>query len=168
MSDFYKRFLTEDLRAAGTGSGRALFLGAFGKHPGWDDHIEDIGLESEGLIAAKRLLYVQGIGGQIDSGAWEKLDPSHQLAAFKHLFLWIRGGQFLLGRLWSSSDGKGRTRYPMIVAAHVAGARLTASAELIFPRLEEIETACVLSRSASDVRQAVDRARAELRFEVDR
>src|SRR5829696_1482307 len=167
MSDFYKRFLTEDLRAAGQTNGRPVFLGAFGKHPGWDDHVEDIGLESEGLIAAKRLLYVQGIGGQIDSGAWEKIDPAHQVDAFKHLFLWLRGGQMLLGRLWSSSDGKGRTRYPMIVAAHVGGSRLSWTAEHVFPRLEEVEAACVLTRSADEVRQTLSRVRSQLRVEFE-
>jgi len=47
-----------------------VFVAAFGKHPAWDDHIDDIGLDMDTLIAAKRILYVQGIGGNIDSGSW--------------------------------------------------------------------------------------------------
>jgi hypothetical protein len=53
---------------------------------------------------------VNGIGGQIDSGAWEKLEPAQQLPDFNHIFVWQRSGQILVGRLWSSSDGKGGTR----------------------------------------------------------
>ena len=56
MSDFYKKFLLEDVRKLGTSSARQIFLGAFGKHPGWDDHVEDLGLETESLIYAKTLL----------------------------------------------------------------------------------------------------------------
>ena len=85
MSDFYKRFLMEEVPKATPGTNKQIFLGAFGKHPGWDDHIEDLGLETASLVQAKTLFYVQGIGGEIDAGAWEKLDDSQRLAAFKHV-----------------------------------------------------------------------------------
>ena len=85
MSDFYKRFLMEDVPRATPGTTKQVFLGAFGKHPGWDDHVEDLGLETGSLVEAKKLFYVQGIGGEIDAGAWEKLDDSQRLPAFKHL-----------------------------------------------------------------------------------
>src|SRR5260370_12574366 len=75
MSDFYKKFLLEDVRKLGTSSARQIFLGAFGKHPGWDDHVEDLGLETESLIYAKTLLYVQGIGAQIHSRTSRKMQP---------------------------------------------------------------------------------------------
>jgi hypothetical protein len=166
MSDFYKKFLLEDVRKLGTSSARQIFLGAFGKHPGWDDHVEDLGLETESLIYAKTLLYVQGIGGQIDAGAWEKLDAGQQIPAFAHLFLWQRAGQFLIGRMWSSSDGKGRTRYPMVVCAHGAGVPLPWALNLVLPRLQEIEQACLLTKSAADVRAILDRFRNELRSMV--
>jgi len=41
-----------------------LYLGAFGKHPGWDDHIEDIGIDTDCLINIKRMMYFQGIEGK--------------------------------------------------------------------------------------------------------
>src|SRR5258705_3476695 len=87
MSEFYRRFLAEDVRKMGAPSGRQVFLAAFGKHPGWDDHVEDLGLDSESLIFAKTLLYVQGIGGQIDSGGLGKSDFSPQMFAVKYDFL---------------------------------------------------------------------------------
>ena len=98
MSDFFKKFLVEDLRRFGSG-GCQVALAAFGKHPGWDDHVEDLGLETESLNIAKTVLYINGIGGQIDSGEWDKLDAAQQLPAFNHLFLWLRGSQFLIGRM---------------------------------------------------------------------
>ncbi len=90
MSDFTKKFLLEDPRRLSP-TGRFVALAAFGKHPGWDDHIEptpsgitpaDLGLETESLNLAKTVLYINGIGGQIDSGAWEKLDSAQHLPAW--------------------------------------------------------------------------------------
>jgi len=159
MSEFYRRFLSEDVRKMGAPGGRQIFLAAFGKHPGWDDHVEDLGLESDSLVFAKTLLYVQGIGGQIDSGAWEKLDATQQLPAFKHAFLWQRGSQVIVGRMWSSSDGKGRKRYPMIVCAHCAGIPIEAVLAQVLPRLEQIEQRCLSTNAASDVRATLDRHR---------
>lgn len=162
MSDFVKKFLVEDPRRFGSG-GRYIGLAAFGKHPGWDDHVEDLGLETESLIIAKTLFYVNGIGGQIDSGAWEKLDASQQLSAFKHLFLWQRSGQFLIGRLWSSSDGKGRKRYPMVVCTHFVGVTLGWALKQALPALAELEEALVRTNSAEEVRALLNRKRTALR-----
>jgi formylglycine-generating enzyme required for sulfatase activity len=165
MSDFFKKFLLEDPRRLSP-TGRYVALAAFGKHPGWDDHVEDLGLETESLNFAKTVLYVNGIGGQIDSGAWEKLEPAQQLPAFNHLFLWQRSGQILLGRLWSSSDGKGRTRYPMVVCAHFVGVPLGWALKQALPALAELEEGCVKTTSAADVRALLARKRAALREAV--
>jgi formylglycine-generating enzyme required for sulfatase activity len=163
MGDFYKRFLLEDVPRPVPGANKQIFLGAFGKHPGWDDHIEDLGLETYSLVEAKKLFYVQGIGGEIDSGAWEKLDEAQRLPAFKHVFVWQRPGQYLIGRLWSSSDGKGRTRYPMVVCAHCTGVSLAWALDHVLPRLEQIEQDCVTTQSADDVRSILNQHRADLR-----
>jgi len=162
MSDFFKKFLIEDARRFAPG-GRYAGLAAFGKHPGWDDHVEDLGLETESLILAKTLFYVNGIGGQIDSGAWEKLDPAQQLPAFKHVFLWQRSGQFLIGRLWSSSDGKGRKRYPMVVCLHFIGVTLGWALKQALAALAELEEALLRTNSAEEVRGILNRKRAALR-----
>jgi hypothetical protein len=163
MSQFFKKFLIEEGTRLNPEAGQYLALGAFGKHPGWDDHIEDLGLETETLTLAKRILYVQGVGGQIDTGAWEKLEQSQRLEEFNHIFVWQRSGQFLLGRLWSSSDGKGRTRYPMVLCVHCIGASLRWGLEYILPRLLELEQACKDTSSAATVRSLMDTARARLR-----
>lgn len=165
MSDFLKKFLLDDPRHSRTG-GRGVALAAFGKHPGWDDHVEDLGLETESLNFAKTVLYVSGIGGQIDSGAWEKLEPAQQLPGFKHIFLWQRSGQMLIGRMWSSSDGKGRKRYPLVVCLHFIGVTLGWALKQALPVLAELENECLSTTSAEDVRALLARKRAALRAAI--
>ena len=162
MSDFVKKFLIEDPRRLSP-NGRYVALAAFGKHPGWDDHVEDLGLETESLNLAKTIFYVNGIGGQIDSGAWEKLDAAQLLPAFKHVFVWQRSGQILVGRLWSSSDGKGRKRYPMVVCVHFTGVTLGWALKQALPTLAELEEGCLKATTAEEVRTLLSRKRAALR-----
>lgn len=38
-----------------------LFLAVFGKHPGWDDHIDDLGIETKRLAEVKRVMYFECI-----------------------------------------------------------------------------------------------------------
>jgi hypothetical protein len=159
-------FLSNIMSKLGGGrGGRAPFinLGAFGKHPGWDDHIDDLGLESPQLINAKRIFYVQGMSGNIDSGAWDHLSEDDQLKQFRHVFAWRIGDDLIIGRLWSSSDGKGRKRYPMIVAAHCGGLPMPWAFAHILPMLEKVEAQCLAATTASTVRSLVDRSREELR-----
>jgi hypothetical protein len=92
-------------------------LSIFGKHPGWDDHMPGVGLEQPSAAAFKQALYLEGIGGLIDSGAWEKLQAGSRLAGFDHQFLVLDGEQALMGQLWSSRDGKGRSSYPLVAVA---------------------------------------------------
>lgn len=138
-----------------SGNKRRVYVAAFGKHPGWDDHVEDLGLETDLLVRIKRVLYAEGMGGNIDLGAWDKLEESKRLPAFKHVFYWRTNEGMLLGRLWSSTDGKGRSRYPMIVCAMVTGANLSWAIENIFPRLVTVEEACKATKEAQGVRDAL-------------
>ncbi len=147
----------------GAPSAPEVHLAAFGKHPGWDDHIEDLGLETHRLVAAKRVLYTQGLAGNIDSGAWERLGDEERLEGFHHLFLWHSAYDLVLGHMWSSSDGKGRTRYPMVVCAQVSGTPLDWAFRHVLPLLEMIEARCVATASAAAVRGVLDDGRRMLR-----
>ena len=138
-------------------------VAAFGKHPAWDDHIDDIGLDTDTLITAKRILYVQGIGGNIDSGSWSKLENNQQIENFNHVFVWYMGRNIIVGRLWSSRDGKGRTSYPMIVCVQCCQLSLKWIFENIVPGLEKIESACTETTSADDVRTIMENAQKEFR-----
>ena len=163
MGSFLDKLLGKVLRRPDPQPTARIFLGAFGKHPGWDDHIEDLGLDSDRLVAVKRILYVQGIAGNINSGAWEKLDPGERLDGFNHLFLWRTPRDVVVGRMWSSRDGKGRARYPMVVCAHCVGLPLDWTLQRVLPTLEDLERRCVATESAADVRAAMANARLDLR-----
>jgi hypothetical protein len=146
----------------------AVHLAAFGKHPGWNDHIDDQGLDTDQLINAKRLLYVQGISQNIDAGAWDKLDPQDPAAAvaaitrldlFCHEFLWhvphSDGLVLLAGRLWSSSDGKGRSKYPMVLCSQATGLSDGFAARVVLPFLAQVHEQCVAATTAESVRQTI-------------
>src|SRR5437762_12928007 len=90
MKDLFKRMANTSVPSQKTSAGSRVILAAFGKHPGWDDHIPGIGVDTETLARVKQALYVSGIGGQIDSGAWERLEPEKRLEGLDHTFLWLR------------------------------------------------------------------------------
>ena len=148
--------------------GRTLrvHVAAFGKHPGWDDHIEEIGLDCDALVRAKRVLYSDGIAGNIDSGSWEKLADEQRLPTFAHHWYWKLGQDLVVGRMWSSRDGKGRTKYPMVVCAMIDGASPAWAIERIHRRLAAIEESCVGTQSAELVRLAIGEARRALEDEA--
>lgn len=157
MTEFERKFLAEDLRRRPPHDGPLLHLGAFGKHPGWDDHIEadtrvpDLGLNTVSLSLAKTILYAQGIAGQVESGHWERLEPEQRLDTFGHVFVWQRHQQLLFGRMWSSTDGKGRSKYPMVVAAHGVGVPLEWVVEVGLRHLERLQQTCRAATTALDV-----------------
>jgi hypothetical protein len=163
MSRFLKKFLRENEGIFSRKTKPAIYLGAYGKHPGWDDHIDDIGLETESLLLAKQVLYVDGIGGQIDSGEWDKLHENQRLPEFKHVILWKRGNAFLLGRIWSSRDGKNRSKYPMVACTHCVSVPLPWGLTNVLPALEEVERLCKGTSSPEEVREIIRRTLATFR-----
>ncbi|HEY7115710.1 MAG TPA: hypothetical protein VH475_03935 [Tepidisphaeraceae bacterium] len=154
MASFLRNLISR-LGPAKPPPARRVLLAAFGKHPGWDDHVE-IGLESERLAEVRRILYVEGVGGNVESGAWERLEPNQRLSQFKHTFVWRRpDGGVQLGRLWSSRDGKGRSRYPMVVCADCTGLPLQWTVEQVLPVLADVEAACARTADAPVVSQVI-------------
>lgn len=139
-----------------------VHVGAFGKHPGWDDHIEDLGIETDRLVQVRRALYSEGIAGNIDAGAWEKLDEDKRLPVFDHIFYWRERDQLVIGRFWSSRDGKGRTKYPMAVCVHAPGAPDEWLFDVVVPRLGAVRDACIAAPNAEGVRAVLERWKASL------
>jgi len=136
-------------------------LAAFGKHPGWNDHIPPIGVETETLAYVYQTLYENGIRGQIDAGAWEKLEPGKREEGFDHTFLWLLGGHGVLGRLWSSSDRGGRSKYPMVLCVE---SNFTAPGFVLAELMVELERA----RGACKATASEDQVKAECRAAGDR
>ncbi len=157
----------------------ALYLSAFGKHPGWNDHLDDQGLDTDALVTAKRLLYIQGISQNIDAGTWEKLEPQAagaplaaitSLELFRHNFLWHMPDSgtpaLLAGRLWSSSDGKGRAKYPMVLCAQLTEMPDLFAAKVVLPFLAQVHEQCAAATTAEGVRQIIGAQRDALRARI--
>ncbi len=163
---FLRRFVSK-LAAPAPVQPPQVFLAAFGKHPAWDDHMPDhLGLETNALIEFKQLLY-GGIRGNIENGAWDKLrKEEHPPIPFGHAFLWRTPTVLIAGRLWQSSDGKGRDAYPMIVAAECSGLGGLRVAETCFAEARELQTQLAAIDSPEDVQTAMDKARTQLRQRI--
>ena len=162
MTGFFTKFKSRG--RPGTESGEPhLVLAAFGKHPGWDDHMPGIGVETDTLAYVKQTLYVGGIGRQIDSGAWEKLEPEKRAEGFDHVFLWQRGSELLLGQIWSSTDRKGRAKYPMILCVDSEGVSPQFLMEQVNAELEQLRTTCKSVTTAEQVAAACQTSQQRLR-----
>ena len=163
MNSAFKKFLKRFNPKGQDNPSEGIFVAAFGKHPGWDDHIDDIGFETDVFVTVKRILYIQGIGGNIDSGSWDKLKEDQLIEEFKHVFFWYINGNLVVGRMWSSQDGKGRKSYPFVVCVQCAKLPIKWIFDNVLPRLEKVEATCAATTSANDVRMAIQRAGQELR-----
>ncbi len=143
--------------------GERIWLAAIGKHPGWNDHLDDIGLDMDRLVAVKRQIYVDGIGGVIGAGTWDAMDESSRDEGFAHSFLWRQPDGLVVGRMWTSSDGKGRRKFPMMVYALCRSMPLSVIAGPVLQRLRRLEAQCKQAETAAEVISAVDAMRSELR-----
>jgi hypothetical protein len=154
MTRFFKVFLRDHL------DGR-MHVAGFGKHPAWDDHIDDIGLETETLAIAKQLLYSQGIASQLASGAWDQIETTNRCIEFDHRFVWARKGQALVGTILASSDGKGRARFPMVVCIQAEMSALQAI-NLYLTFAESLGRRCKAATSRQLFRESLQGACGEL------
>jgi hypothetical protein len=139
-----------------------LSLAAFGKHPGWDDHIDDLGLDTARLVRVKGTLYTQGISANIDSAAWDHLPDDQRLPRFSHEFLWRWAGETVVGVLWSSQDRSGRSKYPMALCLQGSALPVSWLCSAGLERLRALRERCRSLTTAEAVRAAVEGARTEL------
>jgi len=157
---FLSNFLNEDW--TDRPAGPRLYLGTFGKHPGWNDHF-DLGLETESLVTAKRILYEQGIRAEIEAQTWEKLPDADRIDGFDHWFFWLRPRECLLGYCWSSQDGKGRSLYPLVLCAHLVDLPVSWAWSMVAPKLQQvaltIRAASTAGRVSSTIAEALDELR---------
>ena len=154
MSRFLKVFLRDPL------SGR-IHVAGFGKHPAWDDHIDDIGLATETLVLTKQLLYSEGIATQLASGAWDQIEKSGQAIEFDHRFVWGRDKQAIIGAIWASADRKGRTRFPMVICAQAGFDGLRAIGLLLAP-IERLGMLCREGKTQERIRDSFNQTYREL------
>ncbi len=148
MNNFPKFFLNEDWK--GVPNAPRVFLGAFGKHPGWNDHMDPIGLVTATLVEAREIIY-GGIAHQIEHAAWDKAGAAKVLPGFDHVVHWRRLNESLTGLIWSSQDGKGRALYPMIIVAHCVTRSFTWLGGDLLPALEDVKAKCRGTNAAAVV-----------------
>ncbi len=98
-------------------AGEDVGVTAFGKHPGWADHIDDIPIPAPELRRVRELLYARGIRRVIDRGGWAELPDERRLSGFDHRFLWFLDGAAVIGRMVRSTDASGRSAYPFVMCA---------------------------------------------------
>lgn len=164
MSGFLRR-LVRKLPVGGP-PGRRVTLGAFGKHPAWNDHIDpDINLGGC-LPAIKQSLYLDGVRDRAIP-TWGKATPE-QLVSFHHLLVWrSEGDQYVAARMWHSQDGRGREDFPMVACVSSEGLPLQWVLEVAVPELEVLEERIRAATTREEVISIVEAANAELRSRVD-
>ncbi len=153
--------------SGGSGPAPTIKLAAFGKHPGWMDHMDELGLETDLLVALRRMLYSAGINQNIDGGVWSDANPDLVIPTFHHVFAWGVRDEVIVGRLWSSTDGRGRSLYPMIVGVHCTGLPVPQAFELVLPHLERLEDQLVSTEAPDDVRAIIRRTGSELQMQAE-
>jgi hypothetical protein len=142
------------------GGAPAAYVATFGKHPAWNDFADDLGLETDRLVELKRLV-MQGIDA--NAAQWDHLHEQQRLESLRHLLVWVTAQGVVVARLWSSSDGKGRKRFPMVACAECRGVTPAAVLGLVPAVLERVEQECRTAATQQEVAAALDRARSELR-----
>jgi hypothetical protein len=160
VDGFARTFLNEDWKA--WPKAPRFYLAAFGKHPGWNDHLDDIGVITASLIEARRIIY-GGIAHQIESAAWQKAGPEKVTTGFDHVIQWSRPGETICGLMWSSQDGKGRSLYPMITLAHCVGQPFDWVGATVLATLQEMAAKCRSATSAETVIALVNETQQRLR-----
>ncbi len=134
----------------------------FGKHPGWDDYVDDLGVATDALGWAKERLLDRGIRRVIESGAWDRLGESERLAGYHHLLLWRRGTGLLAGRLSTSHDSAGRGEAPLALFAHCERLPVLWIFEQVLPRLAALESKVGQTPVQAVARLVLEAAQGEL------
>jgi hypothetical protein len=150
MSRFSNIFLRERL-------GGRIQVAGFGKHPAWDDHLDDIGLCNESLVILKQLLYLEGITGQLASGAWDRIESAGHSVEFDHRFVWAGDSQSIVGAILASKDAKGRSRFPLVLCVQTAFDAPAALTRYLVA-IETLAKECLLLPGQEEVRRLLEQA----------
>lgn len=160
LGQFFQKFAAKMMPAAARPP--LLAVTAFGKHPGWDDHMDDAGHQFPEMLTFKHLFYVRGIGGNIDSGAWAHLPESRRLNEFNHLLIYSAEDYYILAAVSASRDGKGRSLYPLVTAVQARRYSLSDLVESVGPVVLKLRDTVRAATAVAAVRTAVQAAQLKL------
>lgn len=155
--------LIRNIKSRILGKTPTLSLFAFGKHPAWSDHIEPgIGELSDPILIFKRRLYNAGIKKLIDTGAWVGKDDGEILPRFGHEFVALGDRSVLVGRMWASSDARGRGEFPMVALVQAEGVPIRWLQDVAMGAVRTFEEHARASRNEAGVRAAHQAAQQDL------
>lgn len=106
-------------------------VGVFGKHPAWDDFMPDLIVpppcagETPPLRTLRRTLIDSAVAAHVEANTFDDWPRVDQLGGFEHVLLYRPAGgtgAVVCGRIDDSEDGRGRRRYPLVLAAQVSAA----------------------------------------------
>jgi type VI secretion system ImpM family protein len=144
--------------------GRKAVLACFGKHPGWDDHLDDLGIDTTSLAWFKQWCYVDGIGQMLGRDRWPAARSGR--LPWNHRFISQCGSQWIIGNLTASCDGQGRELYPLVVAvqAQVSEPNLL---ELLLRQVNEASQAIAQIADAKSVKRFYAESSLEIASSVE-
>lgn len=140
---------------APAGRNAEVELAVFGKHPAWNDFMDDLGVHTPRMADLRQLLLERGVRACVEGGRWDKLEPAQVIDGFAHELLWLVGNDIIVGRIWSSRDGKGRSAYPMIACAELRGLPVEQALAIARPILQNVQERCTLATTTTEVVDAV-------------
>jgi hypothetical protein len=138
-----------------------VHIGVFGKHPGWDDFFS-LGLDTDFLLHAQDVLLVQGVGSNLQSGAWAEQDEDRIHELLERVFIWSRTDGTAVGLVWPSEDSKGR-RFPLFACADYEGMSPDEVVEVSMPHLRALRQECEEATRRTEVISATDHTLKKLR-----
>ncbi len=157
MDPFFQKEFLRDFQRRSSGPVLALF----GKHPAWDDHMDDFGLSTPSLRTCKKLLYLEGIA----ANAARQQSTNADVSPYRHLLLWFRGKEAILLRVVESEDGRGRGYFPLVAAVHFEAGSMSSTLGLLVPLLTNLVTRIRELTGRREVADQFDHARS--RLEID-
>ena len=138
-----------------------VHVAAFGKHPARDDHLQGIGVDTAGLEAVRRILYSEGIGWHVNRGSWAgHAGEAHTF--YHHVFVWSSPTACIIGRLWSSADGKGRKMYPMVICVQLPAGPTPWLLQRVLPWILKGEILCRRASTMKELEIIVSFVRAKV------
>ena len=138
-----------------------VHIGVFGKHPGWDDFFS-LGLDTDFLRHAQDVLLVQGVGSNLQSGAWAEQDENRIHELLERVFIWSRRDGTAVGLVWPSEDSKGR-RFPLFACVDYQGMSPDEVVEVSMPHLRNLRQKCQEATRRTEVTSAADHTLKKLR-----
>lgn len=143
-----------------------VFVSIFGKHPGWAESVDDNAIVSEPVAALKHALWSEGIFRNLSNGSWERVPAADRLPAFSHEIFVRSGKDFLVGRMATARDQRGRVG-PLVMVAHATGVDDAWMVENVCPLLSALQDKLITTNNSELARLAAGETRRAIEKMLD-